>query len=189
MSLSALELCARALIKIGAAPIAAFTEPTAEAEVARNLYGPVCDALLTAHPWSFATAQASLPRLVAEPVADFAFAFQLPPDFLRALSAGEGAGSRGLVYRIVANRLHTDAEEVMLNYVFRPAEGGFPPFFDYVLIARLAAEFCMPLTESTARTEVLGQMAEMEFRRAKLVDSQQNTPAALDDFTLIGARS
>lgn len=189
MSLSAIELCARALIKLGAAPITAFTEPTAEAEVARNLYAPIRDALLSAHPWSFATAQASLPRLVGEPVADFAFAYQLPPDFLRALSAGAGPTSRGLVYRIVTNRLHTDAEEAVLNYIFRPAEGSFPPFFDYVVIARLAAEFCLPLTESGARAELLGQMAEVEFRRAKLVDSQQNAPAALDDFTLIGARS
>jgi hypothetical protein len=188
MSLSAIELCGRALIKTGAAPIAAFTEPTVEAEVARNLYAPVRDALLSSHPWSFATAQASLPRLLAEPVADFACAFQLPADFLRALSAGSGAGSRGLVYRIVGTRLHSDSEEVVLNYIFRPADGGFPPFFDYVLIARLAAEFCLPLTESTSRAEALAQMAEGELRRARLIDSQQGAPAAIDDYTLVGAR-
>lgn len=188
MPLSATDLCGRALIKIGAAPIAAFTEATVEAEVARNLFAPVRDALLSAHPWSFATAQASLPRLVAEPLADFDHAFQVPADFLRALSAGPGPGSRGLVYRIVGARLHTDADEVVLNYIFRPDDGAFPPYFDYVLIARLAAEFCLPLTESTSRAQALGEAAEAEFRRAKLIDSQQSAPAALEDFTLIGAR-
>ena len=87
MALSALALCSRALLKIGAQPIASFDEGTAEAEVAANLYPAARDALLSLHPWSFATAQATLPRLAAKPVADFAHAFQLPAGFLR-VSAG-----------------------------------------------------------------------------------------------------
>lgn len=188
MSLSPVQLCARALVKLGCAPIVAFDESAAEAEVARHLYAPVRDALLSQHPWSFATAQAALPRLAAPPVADHAHAFQLPPDFLRALSAGTPLRARGLVYRIVADRLHADAEQVMLTYIFRPAEGGWPAWFDWLLIARLAAEFCLPLTESTARAAALAEMAEQELRRAKLVDSQQASVAAVEDFTLIGAR-
>ena len=74
MALSALALCSRALLKIGAQPIASFDEGTAEAEVAANLYPAARDALLSLHPWSFATAQATLPRLAARPVADFAHA-------------------------------------------------------------------------------------------------------------------
>lgn len=188
MSLSPVQLCARALVKLGCAPIAAFDEPGAEAEVARHLYAPVRDALLSQHPWSFATAQASLPRLAAPPVADYAHAFQLPADFLRALSAGTPLRARGLVYRIAGDRLHADAEQVMLTYIFRPADGALPAYFDWLLIARLAAEFCLPLTESTSRAAVLAEMAEQELRRAKLVDSQQASVAAVEDFTLIGAR-
>ncbi|HYZ32347.1 MAG TPA: hypothetical protein VE684_08710, partial [Crenalkalicoccus sp.] len=76
MSLTALALCSRALLKIGAQPIASLDEGTAEAEVAANLYPAVRDALLSAHPWSFATGQETLPRLAARPVADFAYAYQ-----------------------------------------------------------------------------------------------------------------
>ena len=79
MALSALALCTRALLKIGAQPIASLEEGTAEAEVAANLYPATRDAMLSLHPWSFATGQASLPRLAARPVADFRHAFQLPP--------------------------------------------------------------------------------------------------------------
>ena len=60
MALSALALCSRALLKIGAQPIASLDEGTAEAEVAANLYPGLRDALLAAHPWSFATGQATL---------------------------------------------------------------------------------------------------------------------------------
>jgi len=100
MALSALALCSRALLKLGAQPIASLDEGTAEAEVAANLYPAVRDALLSLHPWSFATAQESLLRLAARPVADFASAFQLPAGFLRALSAGAPGMGRGLAYRL-----------------------------------------------------------------------------------------
>jgi hypothetical protein len=187
MSLTALALCSRALLRLGAQPIASLTEGTPEAEVAANLYPGIRDALLSAHPWSFASGQSLLARLVATPVADFAHAFQLPPGFLRVLSAGSGRG-QGLSYRFHEGRLHADAEQVTLTYVFRPDESAFPPFFAAALVARLAAEFCLPLTESASRAEVLFRLAEQELRAARLVDSQQDTPRAIDRFPLVDVR-
>lgn len=188
MALSALVLCSRALLKIGAQPVASFDEGTAEAEVAANLYPSVRDALLSAHPWSFASGQMDLPRLADVPYADFRYAYQLPADFLRVLSAGVGGRGRGLRYRIQEQRLHTDAEAVTLTYLFRPEESELPPFFASALITKLAAEFCIPLTESTSRAELLHRLADLEFRAARLTDSQQGTTRALEDFPLIMAR-
>jgi hypothetical protein len=188
MALTALILCSRALLKLGAQTIASFDEGTAEAEVAANLYPTVRDALLSSHPWSFATGQASLPRLDAAPAADFRYAFQLPPALLRVLSAGGPGRGEGLLYRIQENRLHTDAEQVTLTWIFRPEESAFPPFFAAALIARLAAEFCLPLTENAARADVLHRLAEAELRHARTLDSQQAPPRALRDFPLITAR-
>jgi hypothetical protein len=188
MALSALVLCSRALLKIGAQPIASLDEGTTEAEVAVHLYPAVRDALLSAHPWSFATGQMELPRLLATPRADYAHAFQLPADFLRVLSAGGARRGQGLNYRIHESRLHADAAQVTLTYLFRPSESAFPAFFASALVARLAAEFCIPLTESTSRADMLQRLADSEFRHARLVDSQQDTPRALTDFPLITAR-
>ena len=189
MALSNIALSSRALLKLGADTIASFDEGTAEAEIAANLYPSTRDALLSAHPWSFATAQATLALLAAEPVADFAYAFQLPADFLRALSAGPSGRGRGLSYRIIERRLHTDTSDIILSYIFRPGESEFPPFFDQALIARLVAEFCIPLTESTSRAESLHKLAEAEFRRAKMIDSQQDTPGRIENFSLVEVRS
>ncbi|MGQ9366631.1 hypothetical protein [Azospirillum sp. ST 5-10] len=188
MALTAIGLCSRALVKIGATPISAFDEGSAEAEVAGALYAPTRDALLSAHPWSFATRQAALPRLAAAPLADHAHAFQLPADFLRALSAGAGRG-RGLEYRILGRALHCGAEAVVLTYLGRPPEEDFPPFFDLALIARLAAEFCIPVTENTSRADALHRLAEAELRRARLADAQQDSQERFEDFTLIEART
>ncbi len=189
MALTAIGLCSRALLKIGATPLTSFDEGTAEAEVAAALYGPTRDALLSARAWSFATTQAALPRLAVEPVADYAHAFQLPADFLRALSAGAANRGRGLDYRIAGRALHAASSAVVLTYVFRPAEEDFPAFFDQALIARLAAEFCIPLTENSSRAESLHTLAEAEFRRARLIDAQQDVQPGFEDFSLIEARA
>ncbi len=189
MALSSIALCARALLKIGASSITSFDDGTAEAEIAANLYGSIRDGLLSSHPWNFATAQTTLPQLVATPVADYAYAYQLPPDFLRALSAGPTGRGRGLTYRIAEARLHSDSDQLVLTYIFRPDETGYPAFFDQALIARLAAEFCIPLTESTSRAETLFKLADAAFREAKIIDSQQATPGRIEDFSLITVRA
>ena len=188
MALSAIALCSRALLRIGATTIASFDEGTAESEVAVNLYPPLRDAVLSSHPWSFATAQATLPRLAGEPLADYSYAYQLPADFLRVLSAGPAGRGQGLTYRISESRLLCNSDAVVLTYVFRPDESAFPPFFAQMLIARLTAEFCIPVTESTTRAQFLFRLAEDEFRRAKLIDAQQHTPPAISDFPLVEVR-
>ena len=189
MALSSIELCSSALIKLGAEPISSFEDGSAEARVAGSLYPIVRDALLSAHPWSFATAQVELARLAAEPVTDFTYAHQLPVDFLRALSAGDDGRGRGLVYRIVNRELHTNAASVVLTYVFRPSEGDFPAFFQSLLVSRLAAEFCLPLTENTTRARQLRELAEDELRLAKLTDGQQDTPTRIDGFPVVEVRA
>ncbi len=195
MALSALVLCSRALLRIGAQPIASLEEGTAEAEVAANLYAGTRDALLAAHPWDFATGQMVLPRLLDVPVADERHAFQMPPTCLRVLSAGAGGYNtgyggrgRGLDYRIHENRLHAAASQVVLTYIFRPEERVFPPHFAGALVARLAAEFCIPITDSTARAEMLQRLAGAEFKEARMIDSQQSTVQAIEGFPLISVR-
>lgn len=190
MALNRIQLCTRALLKVGASPITSFDDTTAEAEVASLLYGITRDALLSGHPWSFASGQQNLTKLTQQPLADFDYAFQLPADFLRVLSVGAGGSGRGrgIAYRIHERRLHANADNITLTYVFRPDESGFPPFFDQTLIARLAAEFCLPLTENTSRTEALTKAAEIEFARARTIDGQQQTPQSIDSFPLIEAR-
>lgn len=188
MALSNIALCSRALIKIGAAPIQSFTDGTAESEIAGALYDHTRDALLSAYAWSFATAQIQLNQLNDPPIADYQYAYALPNDFLRALSAGGSGRGRGLSYRLSVGALHTNASEVVLTYIFRPDESAFPPYFDQALIARLAGEFTIPVTENTSRSEVMIKLAEREYQRARQIDAQQDTPNRIEDFTLVDVR-
>ena len=188
MALSDVALCSRALIRIGAAPITSFADGSVEADIASALFVPVRDGLLSAYAWGFATGQAQLAELAQPPIADYTRAFGLPSDYLRALSAGRGFKGAGLQYRIAQGALHTDAPDVVLTYIYRPAEEEFPPYFDQALIARLAAEFTIPVTESTSRAETLFRLAEREYERARQIDAQQDTPSALSRFPLTDVR-
>lgn len=189
MALNDVALCSRALIRLGAAPITSFADGTAEAEIAGALYGPVRDAMLSSYHWSFASGQAVLTPLADAPIADYAKAFALPGDYLRAISAGSGGRGRGLHYRMARGSLHTNSDHVVLSYIFRPEEEEFPPYFDLALIARLSAEFCIPVTENTIRADALIRMAEQEFAKARQIDAQQDSPNRIEDFTLIDVRS
>ena len=188
MALSDIALASRALIRLGAAPITSFEDDTAQAEIAGALYSPARDALLSSYAWNFATTQAELNKLSEPPLADYQNAFQLPNDFLRVLSAGYGPKSRGILYRLHQDQLHTDAQTVLMSYVFRPDEANFPAYFDQALIARLAAEFTIPVTENTSRAEVMYKLADDEFKKARQIDAQQDTPGRIEGFNLTDIR-
>ncbi len=188
MIVTSIDLCSRALIKIGANSISSFEEGTAEAHVAASIYPAIRDGLLSMHPWNFALAQKRLAKLADSPVADYPYCYPLPQDSLRIISAGAGTRGRGVPYRIQQRTLCTHSNDIVLTYIYRAAEADFPPFFNLALIARLAAEFCIPLTDSTSRWASLHKIAEEELRRARLTDAQEDTPARLEDFTLTEGR-
>lgn len=190
MALSDVALCARALIMIGAAPISSFEEDSSEAEIARMLYPTLRDGMLASYPWRFAAKGMWLSKLAnegADPAADGMMQFALPRDFVRLLSL-EGNGGKITRFELRGRVVLCASDSAYLGYVARLEEGSFPPWFDLALITRLAAEFCLPLTESSTRAEYLFKRSEDQFKQARLADAQQSTPHAIDDFSLISAR-
>lgn len=188
MSNSSINICSQALLKIGASGITSFEDGTAEAEISANLYSQIRDALLSSYPWSFAIMQTKLARLEQTPLADYRYAYLLPSDFLRVISAGNGNRGRGTEYKIVKDCLYSNHQQINLTYIYRPLENNFPAYFCEALINKLAYEFCLPLTESTTRAEFLSKVAEDSINRARSIDAQQSTPSRFEDFSLVEIR-
>lgn len=199
MSFNDIAICSRALVRIGAHPIASFNEGSAAAEIAGMLYACVRDALLAAYGWGFAVKDAALTRLADPPSAEFDYGFQLPNDFLRALKISTAANGGGLgggfgdggaasPYQIRGQNLLCSAEQVRLTYIYQVEEETFPPHFVRALTLALSAEFCLPITENSARAEILSKQADQEFARARQIDAQQDTPNRITRFSLIDAR-
>ena len=189
MALTNIELCTRALIRLGANPIVGFDDGSAESEIAKVLYGATKNALLSSYPWSFATKQMELAVSSNNPIADYKYSFLLPEDCLIALSAGSNNRGRGVHFKILNGGLHTNHSNITLTYIAEIDEVDFPAFFDSILITKLAAEFSIPVTESTSRTEMLYSQAEKEITKARHIDAQQDSPNKLENFTLIDVRS
>jgi hypothetical protein len=57
-----------------------------------------------------------------------------------------------------------------------------------VMISRLAAEFCIPVTENTNRADALYRLADIEYSRARQIDAQQDSPNRIENFSLIDVR-
>jgi hypothetical protein len=189
MTITDVEICSVALVKLGAKELSSFDDETVEADVARRLYEVTLRGLIASHPWHFSMAEAELETVDEAPIAGFSNVFALPPDLLRIISAGAGGRARGLDYRLTGGRLHASSSRAFLRYQHRAETVVFPAFFVQALTAKLAAEFCLPLTESTSRADALYKLAAAEHKVARLIDSQQATPRAVEDFTLIAARS
>lgn len=188
MEFSALDLCSQALVKVGASPIHSFETNMAEARVARAFYETTKQNLLSCFPWTFATKNMRLAQMSDSPISDYIYAYALPHDFLRVLSAGNGTQSAGLTYHIKGTQLHTNSAEVYLTYISNVAETDFPPFFRQALTTRLSSEFCLPLTENTGLAEFLNDQAEKDEKKARLIDSQQETTRAILNFPMINVR-
>jgi hypothetical protein len=188
MALTDVALCTRALIKLGVRPITSFTDGSAESEIASLLYAPSRDGLLSSYALSFATLQVNLTMLFTQPIAYYDYAYSLPTDLLRVISVGANGTGKGIEFRMYRDVIHSNAESLILTYIARVPESICPPYFDVALMARLSAEFCLPLTENTSRADLLAKLADTEFMKARQIDAQQDTPNRLNDFTLINSR-
>ena len=188
MSFTNIELCSRALIRLGANPITDFDDGSAEADIANALYGATKNSLLSSYPWSFATKQVQLEESGHTPLADYSYSFTLPSDILCAVSAGVGSKGKGTHFKILNGALNSNSNNIVLTYIAEVPESDFPAFFSSILITKLAAEFSIPVTENTSRTEMLYKLSEKEIRKARQIDAQQDSPNRLENFTLIDVR-
>ena len=179
MAKSKIDLINRALVSIGANPIQGLDENTSEASVLRDSYNGIRDGVLSAYQWRFAIKNTRLQLLEID---DGVYHFALPADCLRVLKVSANE------YEIQNGVLKTATQIVDMDYIFRPQEEDYPAYFDNVLVARICAEICLPLTDSTTRTEFMFKRYETEFKNSRLIDASQETNSHLNFNILTDVR-
>lgn len=173
---SGIDICARALVLIGAEPITSFDDATTEALVAESLYEDVVRANLTQMRWRFATKQAELNRLTALPTARFDSAYQLPTDFL--LANALVVGTNLLEYEIYGDKIYTNVSEsstVVLDYIYRADETDWPSFFTLAMQYAMASVFAGSIARDPSLIEMMELKYDIHIRKARSADSQQST--------------
>ena len=171
---TSIDLASNALLLIGEETISSFTDDSTAALVAANLYELTFESLLTLHPWRFASKQATLSRLTDTPVTDWAYAYQLPSDFMVAQHIDDATE----MYQIYGDKLYSDNTTVILDYTFKPDESFLPAYFAELLEYRLAAVFAIPITESATKGDYYAQLAERQMTKSKTIDSQMSPSSA-----------
>lgn len=177
-----IEVAQKAMVLIGLEPLTAFTDNTDEALVANTIFEDVVTDCLGQHSWNFATGQKALARLTDVPADRWDAAYALPtsPEVIQVLTVTiSDVPQRYDIYERYVYINAQEADEVVLNYVFRPETQYWPPTFTMWVIFRLASVFALSVTRKGDVANAYTRLAEEQFKRAKARDSQQVTTQGL----------
>ena len=194
------EICNRALAKLGNYAIVSLEDPSDVAVALKGMYGVLLDGELAANRWGFALARAVLPALEEAPAFGYARAFQLPADCLRVLEVGAtwpvvGAADcrfgPGAAWEIEDGKILTNAPAPLpLRYIRRVEDPArYPAGFVDALACRLAVELCERLSGGASRREMLWKEYDQAVRTAQRVSAIQRAPEYLQDGAWMLTRS
>lgn len=176
---SDVEICNRALSKLGENRIASLNDDNKPARAMKARYEALRDAEVAASAWGFAVKRVNLAATTATPEWGFSKVYERPTDDMRPLvidgysidfrSVGVMYEATGYTrntsaYQFVENQIHTDlGAPLKYEYVSRVTDAGrFGPLFVEVLACRLAVDAAEELTQSNSKMEAVAE----QYRKA-----------------------
>lgn len=170
-----------ALLLIGEQEIQSLTDDSFAVQVAVRRFEPLYEDLLTKSRWRFAAKKATLSRLVAEPLNEWSYAYQLPGDLCLIVKTDPMCD-----YEVYGDTIYANASALDLDYIYKPEVGDLPPYFSLLLTYRCAFEWARPVTEGASRKEELRVMYMEQLNAARYADSQgrPNAPFSDSPFTV-----
>ena len=173
------SLCNSALLLIGAEEINSFDDNTLSAKLAKQLYATTKDSVLQSFPWRFSLKQKDLGgRLVAQPIFDWQYQYQLPADLLRMIAMQDDRP-----YEIYGDKIYTDELACKIIYQVKTDEAEMPAYFQRALEFQLARLFAMSLQEDMQKANLFDSLAQKEIVKARGIDSQQQPNSFISDVT------
>ena len=177
---TALDICSRALILIGADPISSFDDGTTEATVAVNMYEDVAQSALVNTRWRFATNQKVLNQLTDAPTGRYDLAYQLPSDLLmlHAVTVNDNL----IDYQMYGDKVFADTstqDTVIADYSFRANEETWPSYFTLAVEFSLAIIFATSIARDANLASLMTARAEATMAKARTMDLQQQTTRKL----------
>ncbi len=178
--MSKIEIINKALGMLGANQVKDIEEHTLEAEAARKMYRPALDSILAETDWTFAIKRELLSLVEnKKPAWGNGNYFELPADMIKIVDIM----NRNVLWRREGNYIYTNASEFGLVYVARCVDPTFyPSYFVDALSAKLAAEMCYLLTNSTEKTTMLIELYRGEYLpMAKTKNAREKSNPIMED--------
>lgn len=148
-----LEIYNTALYRVKETPLVSVTDTTRAAVAVARSYDIQRPALLRRYRWQFALTRTMLAPLASDPPFGWKYWFQLPADFLTAVSVSPHAETSKWTltadpgsYRIEGNRVLADTDTIYLLYVRDEDDPSkFDPLFVDTLAWAVAADLALAL--------------------------------------------
>ena len=193
MATSKVDICARALVMIGAQPISSFSDGSTEALVASNVYEDIVQSSLTRHRWKFATNQKQLSLLATAPTGRYDYAYQLPSDpgvlQINTITVNDYVIPYTRYKDMIYVNTYGANHDLILDYIYRVEEEYFPAHFRVALEYELASLFAGSVARDAGMIREFKGLADRQFLISKNIDASEVTNKKLDTSRYINLRN
>lgn len=165
---SKIDIISKALILCGEKPLQSLSDNRYGATVGSGLFEMLYENEIQSNLWRFATTKDSLSQLVAAPLNQWQYAYQLPTDMLLPI----GIYPVDLNYEIYAKHLYTDRSSVEMDFLFKPEVTAIPAYFATLMTFVLAQHMIKPITESDQAVQVMTKKYNVQRNIALWADAQ-----------------
>lgn len=173
MAISEVNIINDALGELGEPSIVSRSDNTAQANAADRFFDQAKREFLEERGWRFASKQVQLARLATAPSFKYAYAYQIPVDFIRLIELNEVdvEDVRVPLYEKVGDQIHTDETTVKIVYVYDADVSLFTPSAAMAMAFKLADKMARLLTDSASQKEEMAMRYEKAVKKAKSIDS------------------
>ena len=189
-TISKVQICNMALVKIGQARIASLEQQDNKpAATCKLLYDQMVLETLEEHNWSFARKREALAKIADNPSAYWAASFALPTNMVKARSIDRASGLAEIPYELEEDMLYCNELAPVLIYTASITDPlKFSSGFVRLLVVRLAMETCTPLLDEESSPVDLLKLYDDTLRKVTGFDSSQQSPPDLPQDTYITIR-
>jgi hypothetical protein len=196
---SEVDICNRALGKLGAATIISLDDDDPKAVALKIAYPAVRDKELRQRRWRFALERAQLVADAVAPVFGFTQKFPLPADCLRVIQIGQYDFGPNLAdYRSAPTELWSIEGRAILTSISAPLPiryikrvedtGLFDAAFTEAFASRLGYETCYRITQSNEREDRCMRDYSLSIGEARRSNALEVAPNEPTDDTWVMAR-
>lgn len=180
---SKIDLISKALVLCGERPLDSLSDDRYGATVGSNLFELLYESELQANRWRFSMMKIALSRLVATPLNEWQYCYQLPATGLLPVGVYPPQP-----YEIYADRIYTNAATVEMEYQFKPEVTACPAYFCLLMVFALAKNMIKPITESDEALQLMERKYNQQRNVALFADAQGRPARAVYDSPFTDAR-
>ena len=188
---SSVEICNRALQKLGAKRITSLNDSSVNARACLAAYETLRDSELQDHPWSFAITREEIAADATEPAFGRAYAYSLPALCLRVLPPYPEYNFMERDWIVEGRKIMTnESAPLQLRYVAQIEDCNLMhPLFREALATRMALELCEEITQSNTKKQLLSEEYKDIVRRARKASAIESVPIVPPEDSWITGRS